>query len=193
MSSPHETGKTLVLRAIRAFTPYDRISKAAQDRMLAFVASVADPFDRNDTRGHITGSALIVDPDDRSVCLGFHAKLNKWLQFGGHAEPGERDPLTVALREAAEEMGLPTDRFRVWKPTPIDLDIHTIPPYKSFPAHLHYDIRYLLLVARLGIVPATTSEHHALKWFPLSDLTLLNMDLSLRRLIERAHLALGPG
>jgi 8-oxo-dGTP pyrophosphatase MutT (NUDIX family) len=34
------------------------------------------------------------------------AQPGGWLQVGGHGDPGEGDPLAIALREAAEETGL---------------------------------------------------------------------------------------
>lgn len=55
--------------------------------------------------GHVTGSALVVDVERGTLVLHRHRKLNRWFQFGGHAD-FELDMLSVAQREAAEEGGM---------------------------------------------------------------------------------------
>jgi hypothetical protein len=64
-----------------------------------------DAFQRSHLPGHITGSAWICNIEGSEVLLTHHAKLNRWLQPGGHAD-GEEDVVRVALREAEEETGL---------------------------------------------------------------------------------------
>src|SRR5580704_16026023 len=64
-----------------------------------------DPWSRA-TALHLTASALIVHPATGRVLLRWHQRQQAWLQVGGHGDPGEVDPLAVALREGAEETGL---------------------------------------------------------------------------------------
>ena len=76
-----------------------------------------------------------------------HGKLDRWLQPGGHIEPGEH-PIQAALREVNEETGL-TSTVHSWHsrhPFPIDIDVHEIPANdeKHEPAHLHVDFRYFV-------------------------------------------------
>jgi 8-oxo-dGTP pyrophosphatase MutT (NUDIX family) len=52
------------------------------------------------------GSALVVNPSSRHVLLRWHERIGRWMQVGGHGDPGEHDPWQVALREAREETGL---------------------------------------------------------------------------------------
>src|SRR5882672_1965365 len=80
-------------------------------------------FQRTHLPGHITGSAWVVNPEKTKTLLVHHAKLNKWVQPGGHAD-GDENILNVALREAEEETGL-----KDMKPAEgiFDLDIHLIP------------------------------------------------------------------
>ena len=61
---------------------------------------------------HFTASALVVHPDSGRVLLRWHQRMRMWLQVGGHGDPGEGDPLAIALREAREETGLPD--LRPW-------------------------------------------------------------------------------
>jgi 8-oxo-dGTP pyrophosphatase MutT (NUDIX family) len=135
--------------------PADDPARLAQFR--EFVEQTADCCLRTHLAGHCTGSAFISCPRGESVLLLYHPFLQRWLQPGGHAD-GDPDILGVAIREAHEETGLlpeqllphPQDRV------PFDLDIHPIPARKHEPAHLHYDLRYLLIASpKLQLSPET--------------------------------------
>src|SRR6187401_260336 len=124
-------------------------------------------FHRDFLPGHITGSAWIIDQEHQQVLLTHHAKLNQWLQPGGHAD-GDENVLRVALREAEEETGLKS--FKSIQPETIfDIDIHIIPARKDFPEHFHYDIRFVF-IADPSLPLLITEESHDLRWFPLDSL-----------------------
>jgi 8-oxo-dGTP pyrophosphatase MutT (NUDIX family) len=163
-----------------------------EDRTVAeqvshFVRSHPDCFERTCREGHITGSAWILSPDHHEVLLTHHRKLGRWLQLGGHSD-GEGDPRQVALREAREESGL--ERFRFLPderdPLPLDLDIHPIPAHGGEPAHLHLDVRFLL-VAGLGQQLRISEESKELRWFPRARLSEWVDEESLLRLERRAR------
>lgn len=143
-----------------------------------------DAFKRHHLPGHITGSAWIVDSSKQFVLLTHHAKLNKWLQPGGHAD-GEEDVLNVALREAMEETGV--KQFKTLRPGIFDIDIHIIPQRKEFPTHLHYDIRFLL-EANKNEVLLLTGESHALAWVPLDEVAVLTQgNASITRMVNKMN------
>ena len=144
-----------------------------------------DSFQRHHLPGHITGSAWIVDSSKQFVLLTHHAKLNKWLQPGGHAD-GEEDVLNVALREATEETGI--KQFKTLRSGIFDIDIHTIPSRKEFPEHLHYDIRFLLEADKNeGLL--ITEESHALRWVSIDQLeTITNGNESMMRMANKVNL-----
>ncbi len=137
-----------------------------------------DAFQRTHLPGHITGSAWIVNTDQTKVLLVLHAKLNKWLQPGGHAD-GDENVLGVALREAEEETGI--TRLSVIDHQIFDLDIHTIPARKDFVEHLHYDIRYLIRAEETEPI-IVSEESHDVKWIPLKELEAYNNETSILRL-----------
>jgi 8-oxo-dGTP pyrophosphatase MutT (NUDIX family) len=92
---------------------------------------------------HFTSSALIVHPASRRVLLRWHQRQQLWLQVGGHGDPGETSPLTIALREAQEESGLAD--LAPWPDASLrHLVICKVAPGKGEPAHEHADLRYFL-------------------------------------------------
>ena len=151
-----------------------------QDRILELLDTRADPLDRTCRPGHLTGSALVVDPSDRRILVLFHSKLRRWLQPGGHAD-GDADLARVALREAVEETG--STGLRVVEPA-VDLDVHLVDPPAEDP-HEHHDVRFLVL-APPGSVPIGNHESEALRWVAVADLPSLGADTGLCRLADRA-------
>ena len=151
-----------------------------RDRILNLLASHPDALSRTCRPGHLTGSALVVDPSDNRTLVLFHTKLQRWLQPGGHAD-GDGDRARVALREAVEETGI--SGLRLVEP-PVDLDVHVVDP-PSEDAHEHHDIRYLV-VAPPGSVPVGNHESEALKWVDRGDLVGMGADPGLIRLADRA-------
>ncbi len=121
---------------------------------------------RTNARRHITASAWIVNPSRQRVLLTHHAKLDKWVQLGGHTDEGE-DWTKAALREAHEESGL--TQLALLQPGLFDLDVHEIPARPGQAAHDHYDLRFLLEAD--DAVPLVISEEsHDLAWVDLSRL-----------------------
>ena len=143
-----------------------------------------DAFQRTHLPGHITGSAFIVSEYFSHTLLVHHAKLNRWLQPGGHAD-GDTNVTGVALREANEETGLVS--MELFSTAIYDLDIHPIPERKDFPAHDHYDIRYLIRASASDAI-VVSEESHDVRWVALDELERYNAELSLLRLREKLPL-----
>jgi 8-oxo-dGTP pyrophosphatase MutT (NUDIX family) len=156
------------------------------DHVIQFVRANRDCFERSCRPGHITGSAWILSADRTQFLLTHHRKLGLWLQLGGHAD-GDPDPAAVALREAQEESGMARFERAVLgpEPMPFDVDVHLIPATQSEPAHLHHDLRYLL-VAAPGQELQVSSESHDLRWFPCARALEVLEDESLLRMARKA-------
>lgn len=143
-------------------------------------------FHRTHLPGHITGSAWIVNPDRSGALLVHHAKLNKWVQPGGHAD-GEENILNVALREAEEETGL--KNLRPSRDI-FDVDIHLIPERKDFSAHYHYDIRFFLEADPSEQI-VVSHESHDVRWIALSEIEHYTQERSVLRMKEKTLLVHG--
>ena len=137
-----------------------------------------DPFLRERLAGHFTASAWLVDRAGTRVLLTHHRKLDRWLQLGGHAD-GVRDFAKVALTEAEEESGL---RDLSVEAAIFDLDAHDIPEHKGVPAHVHYDVRFVVR-AEGSEDFVVSDESHALAWREIAALIDdETMDPSVRRM-----------
>ncbi|MEU2862137.1 NUDIX hydrolase [Streptomyces mirabilis] len=135
------------------------------------------------TAGHVTASALVIDPVGGRVLLTLHRKLQMWLQMGGHCEPGDPTLAAAALREATEESGIAG--LILLPGGPVTLDRHAIPA----PCNWHLDVQYAAL-APAEAVAAISDESLDLRWFPYEEVADV-ADASVVRLLEatRARLA----
>ncbi|MFE2882288.1 NUDIX hydrolase [Streptomyces graminifolii] len=126
--------------------------------------------------GHVTASALVIDPEHGRVLLTLHKKLRMWLQMGGHCEPEDTSLKAAALREATEESGV--SGLTLLPGGPVRLDRHAIPA----PCHFHYDVQYAV-VAPAGAVQEISDESLDLRWFPYDEVASV-ADESVVRLLE---------
>lgn len=142
---------------VTAHLPSDSREAASRDRILAELDRLSSPFDRGADRVHITGSALVVGR--RGIVLHLHKRMGIWIQPGGHLEPGET-PWEAALREAAEETGLPV---QLQSEVLAHVDVHDAPL-----GHVHLDFRYLVQAEDLEPDPPP-GESPDVRWFSLED------------------------
>ena len=167
--------------------PSDAHEAADLARILDFARRHANPFDRGIAEGHLTGSALVLSATEDLVLLLHHRKLHRWLQPGGHADPGETTGEAVALREALEETGIEGLALHAEAPRPLDVDVHAIPARGSEPAHEHLDLRYLVIAPSSAALTLKADESTDLRWFGWSELDGLGLDPGLRRAFAKAR------
>ncbi len=108
----------------------------ARTRFLVELDRLGDPTDEHAGPTHVTASALVVGP--RGTVLHLHKRLGRWMQPGGHIDPGESPP-AAARREAEEELGLVV-HHPGGGPRLLHLDVH-----EAALGHTHLDLRYLLI------------------------------------------------
>jgi 8-oxo-dGTP pyrophosphatase MutT (NUDIX family) len=124
--------------------------------------------------GHITASALVIDPSRERVLLTLHKKIRMWLQMGGHCEPDDATLAVAALREATEESGI--EDLTLFAGGPVRLDRHRTP------CAWHLDVQYAAL-APPGAVEAISEESLDLRWFSYAEVAGVADD-SVVRLLE---------
>lgn len=135
-----------------------------------------DPLSRANMRGHVTTSAIVLDAAGARVLMIQHRIIGRWLQPGGHYEPGQ-SLWDSACREVREETGLQSLRAHPLWPAavPLDIDSHAIAanPRKGEGAHWHHDYAYLLQAAdddAAEALQAQEQEVAGVAWWPLPQL-----------------------
>jgi 8-oxo-dGTP pyrophosphatase MutT (NUDIX family) len=170
------------------YRPEGDLETADVQKVRAMVSTTDDPWLRS-LPLHVTGSALIVHPGSGRVLLRWHQRQQAWLQVGGHGDPGETDPLAIALREAREETGLAD-----LKPWPDDglrhVVIVSVPAGKGEPAHEHADLRFFLATDDPGAARAET-EDAPLRWLSVRDAYRTTTEPNLRETMTRLERVLG--
>ena len=154
---------------LEAFRPWNEQEERDRDALLRLLEAGRAPYGREDP-AHLTASAWVVSPDRERVLLAYHNLYNSWAWLGGHAD-GERDLLSVALREVREESGLEDVR-------PVTRDIYSVEILtvdghekrgRYVSSHLHLNITFLLEADPAAPVRRKPDENSAVGWFTLEE------------------------
>ena len=174
---------------LAAVVPTDDKERADLALMRAQRALLPEPLSRSQRAAHFTGSAVVTD--GRRVALVHHRKLGRWLQPGGHVEANDGDDLlATALREAAEETGCPVVPHPA-APRPLDVDVHPIPSRGTEPAHLHLDVRFLVLTDHPESLREDPEESSEVRWFELDEAIHRAATAEMKRLLTKVRAVLG--
>lgn len=173
-----------ILRLLDGFDPNgDERASESLRRTRELLHTASHPFDRaHYSPGHLTASAVVLDPDGTSVLLVYHERLARWLQPGGHVEHEDDTMAQTARREVLEETGV---RLLGRPPVVVGVDVHTIPAARGEPEHLHHDIVFLLHASDRTL---QTPVGQRARWCPISELDRYT-DHPLRRAVARATAA----
>jgi 8-oxo-dGTP pyrophosphatase MutT (NUDIX family) len=151
---------------LAAWAPADPGQQGLRHALLAFVAARPDDAcSRSCVPGHLTASAFVIDAAGENTLLTLHPRVGRWVQLGGHCEPGDDSLADAALREATEESGMPG---LVLEPGVLHVDVHPITCSLGVPTR-HLDVRYLVRAPE-GAVPVISDESDDLRWWPLDAL-----------------------
>ncbi len=158
LSGPRRAAEQL-RRQLRSHAAGDDRESLSLAIMAAELGRLERPFDVDGDPTHVTASAIVVGP--RGVVLHRHRRLHRWMQPGGHIDPGET-PEEAALRECAEETGLavshPASGVEL-----VHVDVH-----RAAGEHVHLDLRYLVLAADADPAPGP-GESQEVAWFDWPD------------------------
>src|ERR1700679_2824199 len=146
---------------LETYQPEGEAETADVARVRALLERSPDPYPRA-LPLHLAGSALVIHTGSGRVLLRWHQRQQAWLQVGGHGDPGESEPLAIALREGEEETGL--GDLVPWPDAQLrHLAIVAVPAGRGEPAHEHADLRYFMAT---GTPDGVRPEHEnaPLRW-----------------------------
>lgn len=152
------------IATLTAWTAPDPGQDALRHAVLAFLLSRPDGCERACVPGHITASTLVVDHTGTQVLLTLHPRLGRWVQLGGHCEPGDIDIVAAALREATEESGIHGLRI---DPEMAAIHVHPVTCSLGVPTR-HLDLQFLAHAPE-GAEPAISDESLDLRWWPIGE------------------------
>jgi 8-oxo-dGTP pyrophosphatase MutT (NUDIX family) len=153
------------VRVLSAWTATSPEADEARRRTLDLLHDGPAAVARAHRPGHVTASTLVLG-GDRRVLLCLHGRMNRWMQLGGHCEPGDRTLAAAALREATEESGLAGLEL---DPGPVQLSEHAVPFCGDAGNVHHLDVRFVA-VAPDGAEHAVSDESLDVRWWPVDAL-----------------------
>lgn len=164
---------------------------ALRDEYVDYLHEHPDAVHRRNRSGHLTASALVVDPTRGAVLLTLHPLVGRWLQLGGHIEPSDDGLIAAARREAVEEGGIAEisiDR------APLRLDRHLVTCRDDADGRdtlAHLDVQFLAIVDHGAAEPRMSDESLDLRWWSWEALPA-DTDDSVRSLVAAARRRLDP-
>ncbi len=157
-----------LISQLQIFHPWNEQEEHDRNELLRRLKSGEELYSRENASAHLTASAWIISPDVRQVLLAYHNLYDSWAWLGGHAD-GERDLLSVALKEAREESGL-----NVIRPVSSDiysLEILTVDGHEKrgryVSSHLHLNVTFLLEADPDAPVRCKPDENSRVGWFDI--------------------------
>ena len=172
-----------VAQLLARFHPRDAAEAADLDRSRV-LARAADPWLRS-LPLHFTASALVVHPATARVLLRWHQRQRAWLQVGGHGDPGEIDPVAIALREGREETGL-ADLVPWPDAALLQVAIVDVPARGDEPDHQHADLRFMLATTDPDAA-RPESPSAPLRWLTVPQARAVTTEGNDRDLLDRAE------
>ncbi len=159
-----------ILEQLKHYRPWNPQEAADQRLLLHLLDRGEDLFSRSNPIAHFTASAWVVSPDRSQVLMAHHDTYNSWAWLGGHAD-GERNLLSVALREVQEESGL--EQLRPVSEEIYSLEVLSVQGHWKngayVPAHLHLNVTYLLEADPSQPLRSKPGENSAVAWFSPAD------------------------
>ena len=159
-----------LLEQLEQYRPFNEQEARDREELLRRMCSGEDLYTRDNSAAHFTASAWVVSPGRDQVLMAYHNLYDSWAWLGGHAD-GERDLLSVAMREVREESGLVQLRpvFR----DIYSLEILTVNGHEKHgryvSSHLHLNVTYLLEADPALPVRCKPDENSRVAWFALEE------------------------
>ncbi len=159
-----------IIQQIKDFHPYNEQEARDKEVLLGLLQGTEDIYTRENMTGHLTASAWVVNERRDKALMAYHNIYHSWSWLGGHAD-GDRDLLSVALREVREESGVV--HVRPVSENIFSLEILTVDGHEKkgryVPSHLHLNVTYLLEAGENDVLSMKEDENSGVAWFGLDE------------------------
>lgn len=159
-----------LLNQLEQYRPFNEQEARDREELLRRIRSGEELYTRDNAAAHFTASAWVVSPNRDQVLMAYHNLYDSWAWLGGHAD-GERDLLSVAMREVREESGLV--QLRPVSRDIYSLEILTVNGHEKHgryvSSHLHLNLTYLLEADPAAPLRCKPDENSRVGWFSLEE------------------------
>ena len=167
------------------------LSKYPEDshalHVLDFLDEHENFWQRDNSYGHITSSAWVVNEARNKILMTHHKKLDIWIQLGGHIEAEDNTIYEACERELREESGLKD--FKLLYNDIFDIDEHNYhASANGFPEHFHLDIRLLFQGSSEEEINFDLLESNEVAWIPINEVEKYQNARSVMRMVEKVKL-----
>lgn len=157
-----------LLRQLEQYKPCNEQEERDRALLLRALREEENVFSRENERMHMTASAWVTNERRDRILMAYHKIYDSWAWLGGHAD-GERDLLSVALREVREESGIV--HVRPAMEDIFSLEVLTVDGHEKqgryVSSHLHLNVTYLLIADDTDALTVKPDENSGVRWFTL--------------------------
>ena len=155
-----------LLRQLEQYKPCNEQEERDRALLLRALCEEGNIFSRENERMHMTASAWVTNERRDRILMAYHKIYDSWAWLGGHAD-GDRDLLSVALREVREESGIV--HVRPAMEDVFSLEVLTVDGHEKrgryVSSHLHLNVTYLLIADDTDALTVKPDENSGVRWF----------------------------
>lgn len=174
------------IKSIENYIPYNEQEEKDKQLIEYCINKFEDILTRDNTLAHITSSGFVINKKKDKVLMVHHNIYNSWSWTGGHAD-GDKDLLTVAIKEAREETGV-KNIYPVSSQI-FSLDVLPVLGHLKrgdyISSHLHLSIAYLVQADENQQLVVKTDENSAVKWIPIEEVNLYSNEPHMQKVYEK--------
>jgi len=165
--------KHIIKNWLEAYKSYNEQEEIDKKQMLDFINMFDDVLTRDNTFGHFSASAFVINESLTKTLLLHHNIFDGFVCPGGHAD-GEYELLKVAQREVLEETALkvkPLFDGNIFAIQVLPIKGH-VKKGKYVSAHVHMDFIYLFMAkdSDMDEIQVLETENSEVKWIELEKI-----------------------
>lgn len=160
------------LKQIRDFQPRTKLQEESKEKIIRELEEEgASLYERESLHGHMTASAIILNPGLDKTLMIYHNIYKSFAWTGGHSD-GNQDLYQVARIEAMEETGI-KNLYPV-SLTPLSVEALPVAQHMKkgqvVKAHEHYNVTYGFICSEKEALKIKPDENSDVKWLEIDRL-----------------------